>query len=99
VRPGQQTDPQVGQSVSRTYTRLLARPLVPTVMRPKTTRRTPITSRTSPTLWTLNPLLCTVVANLRMAPMTTTTIPTTAAPIPELLLMGPECRANPGKMP
>ena len=60
-------------------------------------RRTPTRSRTSPTLWTLNPEECTEVANLKMAPTTTSTIPNDVKPTPELLLMRPECRAKPAQ--
>ena len=64
-----------------------------------TTRITPMRSRASPILWTLNPELCTLMASLRMAPMTTSTIPNDIRPMPEFLFMGDECRTTRSNAP
>src|SRR5712691_10593457 len=53
----------------------------------KMTRMIPTSSRISPTLWMLNPEVCTETANLSMAPTTTSTIPNDVRPMPEFLFM------------
>ena len=63
------------------------------------TRRIPTRSRISPTLWMLNPEVCTETANLRMAPTTTSTIPNDVRPIPEFLFMAPEHRLTRSNAP
>jgi hypothetical protein len=53
----------------------------------KMTMRMPTSRKMSPTLWMLKPEVCTEIANLRMAPTTTRTIPKDVRPMPEDLFI------------